>query len=57
MRCALIDVEQAVARLDRLYRDRALLKSKSEASRRFAESYSWSRLTTPVARVLEPHIL
>jgi glycosyltransferase involved in cell wall biosynthesis len=44
MRRALIDVDEAVARLERLYRDRALLKSKSEASRRFAEAYSWSRL-------------
>ncbi|HVS81103.1 MAG TPA: glycosyltransferase family 4 protein [Pyrinomonadaceae bacterium] len=44
MRCALIDIDDAVRRLERLYHDRALLESKSKAARRFAESYSWERI-------------
>ena len=38
IRRALIDIEDAVARLDRLYRDRDLLAAKSAEARRFAEA-------------------
>ena len=41
IRRALIDIPAAVARLDALYADRALLKTKSEASSRFAQGYDW----------------
>lgn len=44
IRRALIDVEDAVARLEGLYRDPARLRAKSLASRAFAEGYGWSDL-------------
>jgi glycosyltransferase involved in cell wall biosynthesis len=46
MRCALIDIDEAVGRLDRLYQDRRLLEMKSKASSRFAESYDWEHVLT-----------
>src|SRR5262249_46571905 len=39
---ALIDMDDAVARLDCLYHDRALLARKQARSRAFAEPYDWS---------------
>jgi hypothetical protein len=44
LRRALIDIDDAVGRLDRLYDDRSLLEAKSRAARRFAEAYSWQRI-------------
>jgi glycosyltransferase involved in cell wall biosynthesis len=44
MRCALIDIDDAVRRLDRLYHDRSLLRSRSQAARCFAESYNWDQI-------------
>jgi len=44
LRRALIDVNDGVERLERLYRDRDLLAAKSEAARRFAEAYDWRRV-------------
>lgn len=44
LRRALIDVDDAVGRLERLYRDPAMLAAKSQAARRFAEPYDWSRV-------------
>ncbi|HKO96492.1 MAG TPA: glycosyltransferase family 4 protein [Pyrinomonadaceae bacterium] len=44
MRCALIDIDEAVGKLDRLYKDRRLLEMKSKAARRFAESYDWQHV-------------
>ena len=38
---ALIDIDDTVQKLERLYRDRALLKEKSEASACFAKAYDW----------------
>lgn len=46
MLCALIDIDEAVGRLDRLYKDRRLLEKKSKASSRFAESYDWQHVLT-----------
>lgn len=44
LRRALVDIDDTVERLERLYEDRALLKAKAEAARRFAESYRWERI-------------
>jgi glycosyltransferase involved in cell wall biosynthesis len=44
LRRALVDIGDAVSRLDRLYNDRDLLAAKSAASRRFAQAYDWSHL-------------
>lgn len=44
VRRALIDIDDAVARLDRLYGDRELLAERSAAARRFAEGYAWHRV-------------
>jgi glycosyltransferase involved in cell wall biosynthesis len=41
---ALIDINDAVDRLERLYRDRDLVRHKAEASRRFAEQYDWNKV-------------
>ncbi len=53
IRRAIIDVDDAVGRLDRLYADRDLLATKSAAARRFAEDYDWSRLLPRWSEVLE----
>ena len=53
IRRALIDIEDAVARLDRLHRDRDLLARKSAEARRFAEAYDWSRLLPQWGDLLE----
>jgi glycosyltransferase involved in cell wall biosynthesis len=42
IRRALIDVEDAAARLAKLYDDRALLAEKSQQSAQFAAAYDWS---------------
>ena len=44
LRRALIDVDDAVAALERLYGDAELLAAKSRASRSFAEPYDWARI-------------
>ena len=44
LRCALVDIDDAVRKLERLYRDRRLLASKSHTARRFARSYDWQRI-------------
>ena len=44
IRRALIDIDDAAARLARLYDDRALLKEKSRQSASFAAAYDWSRV-------------
>ena len=44
VRHALIDIDDAVSRLQRLYQDRPWLVSKSQAAVRFAQSYDWTRI-------------
>lgn len=44
LRRALIDIDDAVKKLDRLYYDRALLRSQSKAAHKFAEPYGWRRI-------------
>jgi glycosyltransferase involved in cell wall biosynthesis len=41
LRRGLIDIEDAVSKLEKLYRDRELLVSKAQKSREFALSYDW----------------
>ena len=53
LRRALIDIDDAVARLDRLYSDRALLATKSAAARAFAEGYDWRQLLPLWSDLLE----
>lgn len=44
LRRALIDIDDGVGRLERLYYDRDMLAAKSRAARRFAEPYDWDRV-------------
>ena len=44
LRRALVDVDDAVDRLERLYRDRTWLRARSAAARTFAEAYDWRRI-------------
>src|SRR5262245_16485107 len=53
LRRALIDIDDAIEKLDRLYRNRDLLRAKSEDARRFAESYEWSRIVTQWRELLQ----
>ena len=41
LRRALIDIEDAVSKLEKLYQDRQLLASKAQMAREFALSYDW----------------
>jgi glycosyltransferase involved in cell wall biosynthesis len=43
-RCAFIDLDDAVSRLERLYQDRQRLAAKAELARRFAQAYDWPRI-------------
>jgi glycosyltransferase involved in cell wall biosynthesis len=43
-RLAIIDIDDAVSKLEHLYRDRARLAAKAEQSRRFALAYDWPRI-------------
>ncbi len=56
LRRALIDVDDAVGKLERLYGDRALLTAKAEASRRFALDYDWSRIAPQWDEVLRREV-
>lgn len=52
IRRALIDVEQAAARLSQYYEDRELLRSRSLVARRFAEPYAWNEVINQWDRLL-----
>jgi glycosyltransferase involved in cell wall biosynthesis len=56
IRRALIDVDDAAQRLERLYTDRDLLAGKAAAARRFAEAYDWSRLLPRWTEILEEEV-
>ncbi len=56
IRRALIDVEDAVRRLDRLYADRALLAEKSAAARRFAQGYDWQAVIAQWHALLQAEV-
>jgi len=44
IRRALVDIDDAVEKLERLYVDRELLAERSAASARFAQGYDWERI-------------
>ena len=44
LRRALIDIDDAVSKLEMLYRDRQLLASKAQSSHEFALSYDWEQI-------------
>jgi glycosyltransferase involved in cell wall biosynthesis len=50
--CCLLSREEAVAALDRLYRDRALLAKRSRRARAFALDYGWDRVVDQWEAVL-----
>lgn len=56
LRRALVDIPDAVEKLERLYRDRSLLARKSRAARRFAEAYSWDRIVGQWDEVLRAFV-
>jgi hypothetical protein len=49
---AVIDVDDLAARIEKLYRDPALLREYSEAGRRFAESLHWDTLVPQWLQVI-----
>ena len=56
VRHALIDIDDAVSRLQRLYQDRSWLASKSQAAARFAQSYDWTRIVAQWHALLEQEV-
>ncbi len=50
---AFVDVDDAVARLEEFYRDRARLRQSSLQARRFAEGYDWSNVLPQWDRILQ----
>lgn len=56
VRHALIDIDDAVSRLERLYQDRSWLASKSQAAARFAQSYDWTRIVAQWHALLEREV-
>jgi glycosyltransferase involved in cell wall biosynthesis len=53
---ALIDIDDMVSRLQRLYQDRPWLVSKSQAAARFAQSYDWTRIVVQWHDLLEREV-
>ena len=56
LRCALVDVDDATKKLQRLYLDRTLLRAKSNAARRFAASYDWRYVVQQWHKLLEREV-
>ncbi len=52
LRRGLIDIEDAVSKLEKLYQDRELLASKAQKSREFALSYDWARIVPQWEKLL-----
>ena len=53
---ALIDIDDAVSRLQRLYKNRPWLVSKSQAAEHFAKSYDWKRIVSQWHTLLEREV-
>jgi glycosyltransferase involved in cell wall biosynthesis len=53
---ALIDIDDAVNRLEQLYKDRSWLTAKSQAAERFAQSYDWTRIVPQWHALLEREV-
>jgi hypothetical protein len=56
LQCALVDIDDAVARLERLYRDRKLLAAKGLIGRRFAEAHGWPSIILQWHEMLEKQV-
>ena len=56
LRRALIDIDDAVSRLEHLYYDPELLASKAQDARRFAEAYDWERIVLQWQEVLQHEV-
>src|SRR5260370_22640073 len=56
LRGGLIDIEDAVSRLEKLYRDRQLLASKAQSAREFALSYDWEGIVSHWEALLEREV-
>jgi glycosyltransferase involved in cell wall biosynthesis len=56
LRRALIDIDDAVSKLDRLYHDRALLAAKAEQAHGFAQAYDWRRIISQWHDLLQREI-
>ena len=56
LRRALIDIDDAVSKLEMLYHDRQLLASKAQKSREFALPYDWEHLIPQWEEVLQHEI-
>ncbi len=52
----LVDIEDAVSRLEKLYRDRELLACKAQNSREFALSYDWQSVVSQWEELLEHQV-
>jgi len=56
LRRALIDIDDAVSKLEQLYRDRELLASKAQSARDFALSYDWECIVPQWEELLEREV-
>ena len=56
LRRALIDIDDAVSKLEKLYQDRQLLVSKAQKSRDFALSYDWKGIVSQWDQLLQHEI-
>lgn len=56
LRRALIDIDDAVSKLERLYADRELLQAKSEAAWRFAAAYDWAKVVPQWHELLQRQV-
>jgi len=52
----LIDIEEAVSKLETLYTDRELLASKAQSAREFALSYDWERIVPQWEELLQHEV-
>ncbi|HWS84589.1 MAG TPA: glycosyltransferase family 4 protein [Ktedonobacteraceae bacterium] len=56
LRRALIDIDEAVSKLETLYRDRALLARKAQSGPEFALSYDWQRIVSQWDELLQREV-
>ena len=57
LRRALIDIDDAVSKLEKLYRDRQLLACKAQNSREFALSYDWEHILSQWEELLQREVM
>ncbi len=56
LRRGLIDIEDAVSKLEKLYRDRKLLACKAQSAREFALSYDWEHIIPQWEKLLQSEV-